>query len=82
MPTIPNPTITIFFLGPPWLPFSDPLSPSGPPSMGPALISSIGTCGCQLLDMFATIKSTATQAGITSGSSRTEIVLRKEKERN
>ena len=51
IPTMPNPTITTFFLCPPWLSFSDPFTPSGPPSMGPALISSMGICGCQLLDI-------------------------------
>lgn len=52
IPTIPSPTTTIFFLDPPWVSFSDALTPSGPPSIGPPLISVAGSCGCQLAVMF------------------------------
>lgn len=51
IPTMPNPTTTIFFRAPPCGSFSEPFTPSGPPSIGPALISCTGICGCQLLDI-------------------------------
>jgi hypothetical protein len=55
-PTIPKPTTTTFFLSLPWFSFSKASAPSEPPSIGLALICSMGAWGCQLLDMIAVLQ--------------------------